>query len=333
MAGHTDNKSPEAVIQALSKDISEAYIVLTRVGLRSCEGGRSVGNEQNSRVSKPNGCRKRKECSVRMKYAKFAKSAIAVHLNTGNILFQKHPFKKLPPASMTKMMTLLLAMEMLQQGKIKTSDLVKVSKHAASTEGSSLFLKPGEVMPLRNLLKGIVLVSGNDATVALAEHMAGTEANFVKLMNNKAKTLGLVNTHFVNVHGLDHKDHFSCAYDMFIIAKSLLRHQRILKLTSLKYATIPRNSQTRMMLKNTNTLLGKYRGVDGLKTGTTDKAKYCLTATAKKQGTRVVAVVMGEPTVRKRDKEMAGLLDLSLQRRFVDRQMTRRHSRGKSFFA
>ncbi|MFB6364388.1 D-alanyl-D-alanine carboxypeptidase family protein [Paenibacillus elgii] len=249
---------------------------------------------------------------IRKKYARFAKSAIVANANTGKILFKKHPFKKLPPASMTKIMTLLLAMEKLQHGKIKVTDRVTVSRRATLTIGSSLFLRPGEVLKLWDLLKGIALVSGNDATVALAEHIAGTEAQFVKLMNNKAKVLGLVNTHFVNSHGLDRKNHFSCAYDMLIMSKKLLRHKKILKLTALKYARIRRNHRRRMKLKNTNTLLGNYRGVDGLKTGTTPKAKYCLTATVKRRGTRVIAIVMGEPTARKRNREVVELLDFSL---------------------
>ncbi|MCZ8515656.1 D-alanyl-D-alanine carboxypeptidase [Paenibacillus filicis] len=247
-----------------------------------------------------------------MKYAQFAKSAIAANVDTGKILFKKHPFKKLPPASMTKIMTLLLAMERLRYGKMKVTDRVTVSRHAASTRGSSLFLRPGEVLQLWDLLKGIVLVSGNDAAVTLAEHMAGTEASFVKLMNNKAKALGLANTHFVNSHGMDHKNHFSCAYDMLIMSKTLLRHKKILKLTALRYARIQSNRRRRMMLKNTNTLLGSYRGVDGLKTGTTPKAKYCLTATAKRQNARVIAIVMGEPTARKRNRELIELLDFAL---------------------
>lgn len=248
------------------------------------------------------------------KLAPFAKAAIAADAISGKILFAKHPFRRLPPASMTKIMTLLLAMEKLQHRKIKWTDRVTASKHASSIKGSRIFLRPGDHIQVRDLLLGIALASGNDAAIALAEHIAGTEAAFVKLMNDKATSLGLRNTHFVNVHGLDHRDHYSCANDMLAISRALLRYQGILKITGLKFATIQKENHYKR-LKNTNTLLGNYRGVDGLKTGTTLKAKYCLTATAKKGDTRLIAIVMGEPSAKHRDREVVEILDFSFSKR------------------
>ena len=241
--------------------------------------------------------------------AKEAESAILIEQNTGQVLFDKQADKSLPPASMTKIMTMLLIMEEMDQGKLKETDIVKVSEHAASMGGSQLFLEAGEEMNVKDLLKGIAIASGNDASVALAEHISGSEAAFVKAMNQKAKSLGLDNTTFKNTTGLPAKGHKSTARDMAVIAKELVTYEDILKYTSKYEDYLRKGTEDEFWLVNTNKLVKFHDDVDGLKTGYTKEAKYCLTATAEKDDMRVVSVVMGAEKPKERNQAITEMLD------------------------
>lgn len=216
------------------------------------------------------------------KLAEEASSAIVIEQDTGKVLFEKSPNEKLPPASMTKIMTMLLIMEQVEKGKLKLEDKVRASEHAASMGGSQIFLEPGEEMTVNEMLKGIAIASGNDASVAVAEHIAGSEEGFVNMMNKKAKDLGLKNTHFQNPTGLPAKDHYSTAYDMSIMAKELMKYPLIRKYTGKYEDYLRENTEKKFWLVNTNKLVRFYPGVDGVKTGFTTEAKYCLTASAEK---------------------------------------------------
>lgn len=241
--------------------------------------------------------------------AEEAKSAILVEQDTGKILFDKNPNEKLPPASMTKIMTLLLVMEELDQGNLTLDEVVRVSENASSMGGSQVFLEEGEEITIENLIKSIAIASGNDASVAIAEKIAGSEENFVKKMNEKVKDLGLKNTQFQNSSGLPAKEHYSTAYDMAMISKELLKYEQITKYTSIYDDYLRKGDKNEFWLVNTNRLVKFYSGVDGLKTGFTNEAKYCLTATAKKNDMRVITVVMGAETPKERNKAVTGMLD------------------------
>ena len=238
-----------------------------------------------------------------------AKSAIMIEASTGEILFQKNAYEKLPPASMTKMMSILLILEEIEKGNLKWDDEIVASETAASMGGSQIFLEAGEKMTVTELLKGISIASGNDATVAMAEKIAGTEEAFVKRMNERAKGLGLKNTHFVNSTGLDIDNHYSSAYDMSLIAKELVKHEKILEFTGTYEEYLRKDSDNPFWLVNTNRLVRFYRGVDGLKTGYTSSAGYCLTATAKRDDMRLITVVMNEPDTSKRSSDTTKMLD------------------------
>lgn len=241
--------------------------------------------------------------------AENSKSAILIERDTGKILYEKSAHEVLPPASMTKIMTLLLIMEALDEGQIKLDETVRISEHAASMGGSQIFLEEGEEMSVKDLLKGVAIASGNDASVALAEHIAGSEKTFVKMMNDKVKKLGLENTHFKNPTGLPAKDHYSTAYDMAVMAKALLKHEEITEYTSMYDGYLREGTEDEFWLVNTNKLVKFYDGVDGLKTGYTSEAKYCLTATAKKNNMRVITVAMGADTTKKRNSDVTEMLD------------------------
>ena len=238
-----------------------------------------------------------------------AASAILIERDTGTVLYEKEADKKLPPASMTKIMTMLLIMEALDQGKIKLDDKVRASEYAASMGGSQIFLEVGEEMTVDEMLKGIAIASGNDASVAMAEHIAGSADGFIEMMNNKAKELGLKNTNFKNSTGLPAEGHYSTAHDMAIMAKELLKYDTITKYTGVYEDYLRENTDKRFWLVNTNRLVKFYPGVDGVKTGYTSEAKYCLTATAKKDGMRVIAVVMGASTPKDRNRQITKMLD------------------------
>lgn len=238
-----------------------------------------------------------------------AKSAILIEQSTGQILYEKNSHEKIAPASMTKMMSLLLIMEDLDGGKIKLDDVVTVSKNASSMGGSQILLEENEQMKVEDLIKGIAIASGNDAVVAMAEYISGTEGDFVKRMNSKAKELGLTDTNFKNCHGLDEVNHYSSAYDMSMIARELLKHEKILEYTSIYETYLREDTDRKIWLVNTNKLVRFKQGVDGLKTGYTKTAGYCLTATMKKDNMRVVATVMGEDSIDNRNGEVSSMLD------------------------
>lgn len=234
-----------------------------------------------------------------------AESAVLMDQN-GAVLFEKNPHKRLPPASVTKTMTLLLAVEAVEQGKIKLSDPVTTSEWAWKQGGSQIWLEPGEVMTVQELMTAVAVVSANDAAVALMEYIFGSDQSAVDAMNKKAKELGLNNTHFSNVNGLPAADHYMSAYDTAIIAKEALRHPLYMELCQIKEHWL-RNGKN--WLVNTNKLLWWYKGADGLKTGWTEEAKYCFVGTAKRDGLRLISVVFATPEPRSHLKESMKLLD------------------------
>ncbi|WP_066047410.1 D-alanyl-D-alanine carboxypeptidase family protein [Robertmurraya korlensis] len=238
-----------------------------------------------------------------------AKSAVLTERDTGTVLYNKNSDEMLPPASMTKIMTMLLIMEAIDLGKIKWDEKIRTSEYAASMGGSQIFLEPGEEMTTEEMLKGIAIGSANDASVAMAERIAGSEEAFVEMMNTKVNDLGLKNTVFKNVTGLPEDGHFSTAHDMAVMAKELLKYEGITKFTGTYEAYLREQSDKKFWLVNTNRLVRFYPGVDGLKTGFTNEAKYCLTATAEKNGMRVIAVVFGAPTSKDRNAQVSKMLD------------------------
>lgn len=238
-----------------------------------------------------------------------AKSAIMIEASTGEILFQKNKDEKLAPASMTKMMSMLLIMEEIENGNLKWNEMITTSEKASSMGGSQIFLKVGEKMTVEDLLKGVAIASGNDAVVALAERVSGSEEQFVKRMNIRAKDLGLKNTNFINATGLTADNHYSSAYDMSLIAKELIKHEKILEFTSTYEDYLRKDTKSPFWLVNTNRLVRFKEGVDGLKTGFTDEAGYCLTATMKKDNMRLITVVMKEENTSKRSADTTKMLD------------------------
>ena len=238
-----------------------------------------------------------------------AKSAIMIEATTGDIIFEKNADEKLPPASMTKIMSMLLIIESIEKGVIAWDEMVTVSENASGMGGSQILLETGEEMSVEDLFKGIAIASGNDAVVALAEKIAGTEEMFVDMMNEKAKDLGLTNTNFKNPHGLDEVNHYSTARDMSIMARELVKHKKVLEYTSIYETYLRENLDTKVWLVNTNKLVRFYDGIDGLKTGYTKGAGYCLTATANKNNMRLIAVVMGEETSQLRNSEVTSMMD------------------------
>ena len=238
-----------------------------------------------------------------------ATSGLLMEQSTGEIIFEKDKDKQVAVASMTKMVAQTIILENIESGKIKWDDIVSVSKNAADMGGSQIYLTAGEKMSVKDLFKGISMASANDATVAMAEYIAGDEASFVKLMNKKVKELGLKNTTFKNCTGLDEEGHLSTAYDMAIIARNLLNHEKILDFSSVYEDYLRQDTENKFWLVNTNKLVRFYDGADGLKTGHTDAAKYCLAATAKKDGMRLIAIVLGEENSKIRNSETMALLD------------------------
>ncbi len=235
-------------------------------------------------------------------------SAILIDYASGKVLYEKNADAKLPMASMTKIMSMLLIMENIDNGNLNYNDKVVISKNASGMGGSQVFLQEGEEYKLEDLLKCIAVSSANDAVVAMAEKISGSVEAFVELMNKKAKDLGLENTNFANPHGLDNENHYSTARDMAKMGQELLKYQDILRFTSIyeDYLTKPDGSQ--VWLVNTNRLVRFYDGVDGLKTGYTTDAGYCLTATAKKNDLRLISVVMKASSGDSRSKDTATLL-------------------------
>ncbi|WP_245632850.1 D-alanyl-D-alanine carboxypeptidase family protein [Alicyclobacillus kakegawensis] len=241
--------------------------------------------------------------------AAHARSAVLMDFATGKVLFEKDAHERLPMASITKIMTLLLIMEDIDRGKIKLSDPVKASEYAASMGGSQVFLEPGEVMTVDDLIKSIAMASANDACVAMAEHLNGTEQAFVRRMNQRARELGMLDTHFANSNGLPAANHYSSAHDIALMSRELLKHSQITRWTSVYSDYLRKDTTHPLWLVNTNKLVRFYDGVDGLKTGYTTEAKYCLSATARRGDFRVIAIVMGEPKVTVRNQEVTQMLN------------------------
>ena len=263
------------------------------------------------------------------KPAESAKSAIMREASTGAILFEKNAHEKLAPASMTKMMSMLLIVESVEKGLISWDDMVTVSENASGMGGSQILLETNEKMSVDDLFKGIAVASGNDAVVAMAEKIAGTEDEFVKMMNNRAKELGLNDTEFKNPHGLDEANHYSSAYDMAMIAKELVKHPKVLEYTSIYEDYLREDTDRKIWLVNTNKLVRFYDGVDGLKTGYTETAGYCITTTAEKDGMRIITVVMGEPDSKTRNAETSAMLDYAFAQYEVETLLSENSILGK----
>ncbi len=224
-----------------------------------------------------------------------ATSAILMDAASGKIFYEKEAHKELAPASVTKIMTLLVAADAIASEKVKLTDKVVASENASKLGGSQIYLEPGEVFTLEQMLIAIAVGSANDGCVAVAEHINGTHESFVEEMNNKAQALGLKNTHFANAYGLPAKGHYTSAYDLAVISKEALKYPLVRKLTSMKEYDL---RDGKFKLWNTNKLLWWYPGADGFKTGWTNEAKYCLASTVERDGLRLICVVMGVPQVR-----------------------------------
>ena len=242
-----------------------------------------------------------------------AKSALLMEASSGKILYEKNSHEKLPPASVTKVMTILLIYDAIDSGKIKPDDMVTVSEHAANMGGSQIFLEPYEQQTVYDLLKAIVIASANDAAVAMAEYIGGSEENFVQLMNERAKKLGMSNTNFFNACGLDTDGHETSANDIAIMSRELInKHPQVFDLTKIWMDNIThktRRGEKQFGLSNTNKLIKSYPGATGLKTGSTSKALFCISATAQRDGMNLIAVIMGAPNPASRFGEAAKLLD------------------------
>lgn len=237
-------------------------------------------------------------------------SGILIEVNSGKIIYEKNKDKQVSVASMTKMVAQIIILEHIENGSIKWDDVVTVSKNAEEMGGSQIYIQQGEKITIEDLMKGISMASGNDATVQMAEVIGGSEEKFVKMMNDKVKELGLKNTHFKNCTGLDEEGHYSSAYDMAIIARDLVaNHPEILRFSSMYEDYLRENTENKFWLVNTNKLVRFYDGADGLKTGHTDAAKYCLAATAKRNGVRLIGVVLGVESAQARNVEAMNLLD------------------------
>ena len=237
-----------------------------------------------------------------------AKSAILMEMSSGQVLMEKNADEKLPPASITKIMTLLLVMEVLDTGTITLEDKVTASREASSKGGSQIWLKEGEVMTVHELIKATAVASANDASTALAEYIAGDETGFVAMMNNRAMELGMTNTNFENCSGLDDtaENHYTTARDIAIMSRELMKHEKIKEYTTIWMDSL-RNGETELV--NTNRLVRFYKGATGLKTGTTSKAGYCISATAQRDGMELVAVVLGSDNSTDRFKDAKKLLN------------------------
>ena len=236
------------------------------------------------------------------------KSSILMSLDTGDVIKQNNAYEHLSPASVTKLMSILLILEAIDSGKIKLTDEVAATENAVSKGGSQIWLEVGEKMSVNDLFKAVVIASANDACTLLGEYVAGSDSAFVDMMNKRVETLGLKNSHFENCTGLDDEitNHYSCAYDLAVIAKEVMKHKLILKYSTVWLDSL-RNGKTE--LNNTNKMINKYNGMTGLKTGTTSNAGFCLCATATRDGISFVSVVLGAQTSDERFALTQELLD------------------------
>ena len=238
-----------------------------------------------------------------------SESGIIMEASTGKILFDKNMDEQKSPASMSKIMTMLLTVEAIESGKISLEDEVNISANASKMGGSQVYLEENSTATVEMLLKSIAIGSANDASVAVAEKIGGTESNFVNMMNKRAKELGAVNTTFKNPHGLDEEGHLTTAHDLALIARELIKHKEILKLTSTYETTITHKNGKSLWLVNTNKLIKFYNGLDGLKTGFTDNAGYCLTGTMLRNDMRLITVTMKAPTKEDRNTDTINLME------------------------
>lgn len=238
-----------------------------------------------------------------------AKSALLMEPKTGKIIYEKNSDEKFAPASVTKIMTMLLAIEAVDNGKIKLNDKITCSENAKKMGGSTMLLDTGEVRTVEEILKGIAIASGNDAAVAMAEYLGGTESDFVQLMNKRAQELGMKNTTFKNCTGLPAEGHLSTAKDIALMSMELLKHEKILKYTGTYMDTVSEGRKSTIELVNHNKLVRFFKGCDGLKTGYTKEAKYCISATATRNGVRMLTVIMGAPTFKIRNRDASILLN------------------------
>ena len=234
------------------------------------------------------------------------KAALLMDETTGQVLYAKNADSQLPIASITKVMTMLLVFEALDSGKINLQDTVPITEHAFSMGGSQIWLEPGEIFTVHELLKAVAVSSANDAAVALAEFVGGSETAFCDMMNTRAQQLGMNNTHFVNACGLDADGHLSTAYDVAVMSRELMKHEDVFGYTTI-WMDYLRNGETQLV--NTNKLLHSYTGTTGLKTGTTSKAGVCIAATAKRQSMSLIAVVLGSDSGQERFDAAKKLLD------------------------
>lgn len=240
-----------------------------------------------------------------------AAASILMEEKTNQILYADHEKEKLYPASTTKIMTMILMFETIESGRLKWNDILTCSEHAASMGGSQIYLEPNEKMSVFDLFKAISIASANDACVMVGEYIAGSHEGFVKMMNEKAKELKLINTHFMNATGLHDENHYTCALDLAIMASYLIDigQDKLFETTSLYDSYIREDSPQKFWLVNTNKLLKSYEGADGLKTGYTKEAGYCIVSTAKRNGLRLIAVVLKEKEPKVRNQEVSTLLD------------------------
>lgn len=243
-----------------------------------------------------------------------AKSAVLIEQSSGKVLYEYNSNEKLPPASITKIMTMLLTMEAVDSGKINLSDKVTISEYACTMGGTQLFLAPGEIRTVEELIKGVAIESANDAAVALAEYIEGSEELFVQKMNERAQQLGMKQTHFSNCNGLPIENHYTSAYDVALMSRELLKHKKILDYTKIWMETISEGRKDPFTMVNKNRLVKFYNGCDGLKTGSTSEAKFCISATAVKNNMRLIAVIMASPTRDIRNREAGKLLDYGFAR-------------------
>lgn len=234
------------------------------------------------------------------------KAALLMDSATGTVLYENNSHEKMPMASVTKIMTMLIAMENIDSGKMSYDDTVTGSAYAKSMGGSTIFLDEGEQLSVNDILKGIAVASGNDAAVAMAEHIAGSAPAFVEMMNKRAAELGMKDTHFVNCNGLDADGHYSSAYDIALMSRELLKHPGIHKFTTIWLDSLRDGKFT---LSNTNKLVRFYDGCTGLKTGSTSKAGFCISATAKRNNMHLIAVIMAAPTSKQRQADASALLN------------------------
>lgn len=238
-----------------------------------------------------------------------AKSALLMEPKTGKIIYEKNSEEKFAPASVTKIMTMLLAIEAVDSGKIKLDDKITCSENAKKMGGSTMLLDTGEIRSVEDIFKGIAIASGNDASVAMAEYLAGSEESFVELMNKRAQELGMKNTTFKNCNGLPAEGHLSTAKDIALMSMELLKHEKIFKYTGTYMETISEGRKSPIELVNHNKLVRFFKGCDGLKTGYTSEAKYCISATATRDGVRMLSVIMGAPTYKIRNRDASILLN------------------------